>query len=117
MLPSESFPTQIRATCHGRRTKTKKRESFANVIHLGISAAAGKLGAVVGSAMMTPLLDAHGLAVVLIICAIVALLGAIHTFFFTVETLGKSLEQLNSNNNKPTSSVYVGSPTPSHYYV
>lgn len=80
VLPSESFPTEIRATCHG------------------ISAASGKLGAVIGSAMMKPLLNAHGLATVLVVCACVAFLGGIFTFLFTVETLGKSLEQLNTTN-------------------
>jgi MFS transporter, PHS family, inorganic phosphate transporter len=66
----------------------------------GISAACGKLGAALGSAFMSPILESRGLPTVLIICAIVAFLGAIHTFFFTVETLGKSLEQINTT-NKP----------------
>ena len=111
VLPSESFPTEIRATCHGmlreeRReaktiTKKKKQEVYTNsllLFYLGISAACGKLGAVVGSAMMQPLLDNHGLATVLVVCAVVAFTGAVFTFLFTVETLGKSLEQINTTN-------------------
>eukprot|EP01111_Echinosteliopsis_oligospora_P011046 TRINITY_DN3543_c0_g4_i1.p1 TRINITY_DN3543_c0_g4~~TRINITY_DN3543_c0_g4_i1.p1 ORF type:complete len:171 (-),score=49.77 TRINITY_DN3543_c0_g4_i1:78-590(-) len=82
VLPSESFPTEIRATAHG------------------LSAAAGKLGAVVGAALMTPFLDHYGLRVVLLLCAAVAMSGAVHTFFFTVETLGKSLEQINEENTQ-----------------
>jgi len=79
VLPAESFPTVIRATCHG------------------ISAASGKLGAVIGGAGLEPLLHAFGrdeeklkkgLALVLYVCAGLALLGAGWTYIFTVDHTG-----------------------------
>lgn len=77
VLPSEVFPTAVRATLHG------------------FSAAAGKLGAVVGSAGMGVVASEEAnIPYVFIVCAIVALLGAITTFFCVPETLGKSLEEL-----------------------
>jgi len=76
VLPSESFPTEVRATCHG------------------ISAAAGKIGAVIGAAGMAPILDKYGLSTVFYICAVVAAVGSIVNFFFTRETRGLSLEEI-----------------------
>ena len=66
--------TEIRATCHG------------------ISAAAGKLGAVIGSAALAPALNAHGLPAVMFACGAVALVGAACTVGFTKETMGVELE-------------------------
>lgn len=65
VIPSESFPTRARATCHG------------------ISAACGKLGAVIGSSGLKPLLKATNLQTILIVCAAVSLIGAIWTAIFT----------------------------------
>ena len=62
VLPSEVFPTEVRATCHG------------------ISAAAGKIGAVVGGAALRPVLDSHGLGTVMVVCGAVALLGFACTY-------------------------------------
>jgi PHS family inorganic phosphate transporter-like MFS transporter len=64
---------EIRATCHG------------------ISAAAGKLGAVIGSAALAPCLSAYGLSAVMFACGGVALLGAVTTVVFTKETMGVEL--------------------------
>jgi len=64
-IPVEVYPTVIRATCHG------------------ISAAAGKVGAVIGAAAFSPMEEAFGLGTVLVCCGVVALLGAVFTFFFT----------------------------------
>lgn len=66
-IPVEVYPTVIRATCHG------------------ISAAAGKVGAVIGAAAFSPMEEAFGLGTVLISCGVVALLGAVFTFFFTAD--------------------------------
>jgi MFS family permease len=86
VIPAEAFPTRAKATCHG------------------ISAASGKLGAVIGAAMMSPLLDWYGnatpeaaqkgLALVLYACAAVSVLGFVWTFFFTQETSKISIEHL-----------------------
>lgn len=86
VIPAEAFPTRAKATCHG------------------ISAASGKLGAVIGAAMMSPLLDWYGsatpeasqkgLALVLYACAAVSVIGFIWTFFFTQETSKISIEHL-----------------------
>lgn len=77
VLPSELFPTYLRATLHG------------------ISAAAGKLGAVVGAAAMGVFAgDQDNIPMIFLACAAVALVGAVLTLLCVPETLGKSLEQL-----------------------
>jgi len=76
VLPSESFPTEVRATCHG------------------ISAASGKLGAVIGATAMAPILSHYGLEVVFYICGMVSMLGAFITFIGIKETRGHSLDEL-----------------------
>lgn len=95
VLPSESFPTESRATCHG------------------ISAAAGKVGAVVGASMMAPILSSHGVPTVLYICGVVSFfgkkkikeqtyllfIGAICTYFFIKETRGLSLEEVTNTDS------------------
>jgi len=63
ILATESFPTSIRSTCSG------------------ISAAMGKLGAVVGAFGMTSVLEAYDLKVVFIICGVISFMGAIVTIF------------------------------------
>lgn len=76
VLPSELFPAEIRATCHG------------------LSAAAGKLGAVIGGAALRPVMDGFGLSAVMYFCGIAAILGLIMTYFFIPEPLGRSLDDL-----------------------
>eukprot|EP00606_Chrysophyceae_sp_TOSAG23-5_P001508 GSChrysophyteH2.ASY1.ANO1.687.1 assembled CDS len=61
LLPSEMFPKSIRSTCNG------------------ISAAAGKLGAVVGAYMYGPLADATSFPFVFVFCGCGCILGAIVT--------------------------------------
>eukprot|EP01132_Coremiostelium_polycephalum_P010755 gene10755-13163_t len=75
VIPSESFPTKVRATCHG------------------ISAAAGKIGAVIGGAAITPFKDAYGLDKTLMVCGGVAFVGFIFTLLLVKETMGKELEE------------------------
>jgi len=67
VIPIETYPTLIRATCHG------------------VSAAAGKLGAVAGVVAFAPCEQAFGLRAVLGFCGAVCLSGAALTFFFTRE--------------------------------
>jgi len=64
-IPVEVYPTVIRSTCHG------------------LSAAAGKIGAVIGTAAFSPIEDAVGIGFILSCCGVVALAGAGFTFFFT----------------------------------
>eukprot|EP00667_Euglena_gracilis_P007540 EG_transcript_7618 len=64
VLPTMVYSDTVRATCHG------------------LSAAAGKLGAVLGAAAMDPLLSAYGLRVVLYICGSIGVLGALVTVCF-----------------------------------
>ena len=61
LLPSEMFPKSIRSTCNG------------------ISAAAGKLGAVVGAYMYGPLADVTSFPFVFVFCGCGCILGAIVT--------------------------------------
>jgi len=65
MLPAEVYPTVVRATCHG------------------LSAAAGKLGAAIGTVAFSPAEEAFGIQVVLISCGVVCLTGALFTVGFT----------------------------------
>ncbi|KAA8499835.1 putative inorganic phosphate transporter 1-6 [Porphyridium purpureum] len=63
-LAAMVFPTQIRSTCHG------------------ISAAAGKAGALIGAAALRPIALAAGLEAVFGCCATISLVGAVITALF-----------------------------------
>lgn len=65
IIPVEVYPTLVRATCHG------------------ISAAAGKTGAVIGAAAFSPMDDTFGIETVLFCCSLVCLSGALMTYVFT----------------------------------
>lgn len=69
VIPVEIYPTDIRATGHG------------------LSAAAGKIGAVIGAAAFAPVEHAYGIEVVLMSCGVVTIIGAIFTFFFTTDNV------------------------------
>lgn len=84
IVPAELFPARFRSTCHG------------------ISGAAGKVGAIVGSVGF--LWASHkkggngygkgiGMTAVLALLGVVSLIGCITTFLFTKETMGRSLEE------------------------
>lgn len=75
VLPSESFPTKVRATCHG------------------ISAAAGKIGAVIGGAAISPFFHSFGLGKTLLVCAGLAFAGFLLTLVVVKETMGKPIEE------------------------
>jgi MFS transporter, PHS family, inorganic phosphate transporter len=64
LIPSEVFPTVVRARCHG------------------VSAAMGKVGAAIGVAMMEPIKSQAGVATVFLVCGAVSLLGALVTVAF-----------------------------------
>lgn len=68
VIPVEIFPTHIRATGHG------------------ISAALGKLGAVLGSSIMPELLGSTGLSGVFILSAALSIIGIIFTYYMTDES-------------------------------
>jgi len=92
VIPSESFPTWARATCHG------------------ISAASGKLGAVVGTFGLGEIIETGGsgwtpLVIVLWICTGVSVAGVIWTYIFTRDMSTVSLEDLDAGN--------IHGPTPS----
>eukprot|EP01135_Chromosphaera_perkinsii_P011609 Nk52_evm1s2453 gene=Nk52_evmTU1s2453 len=70
MIPAEVFPTKVRATCHG------------------VSAASGKLGAVIGGAVLKPFLHSHGIDNVLIACGSIAFVGLIWTIVFIPQYKG-----------------------------
>ncbi|XP_050267984.1 probable inorganic phosphate transporter 1-9 [Quercus robur] len=80
IVPAGLFPARFRSTCHG------------------ISGAIGKVGAIIGSVGFVWASDGEktrGMTVslILIILAGVCLLGMAITFFFTHETMGRSLEE------------------------
>ena len=67
MLPQEVFPKRIRSSMNG------------------ISAAAGKFGAVIGAALFAPVDVYEGLTVTLVGCALLSLVGALMTFMLVVD--------------------------------
>jgi len=64
IAPAEVYPTLVRATCHG------------------FSAASGKVGAMIGTATITPAAEEFGLPPVFFTCAVVTAVGATLTYFF-----------------------------------
>ncbi|GMH20502.1 hypothetical protein Nepgr_022343 [Nepenthes gracilis] len=89
IVPAELFPARFRSTCHG------------------ISGAAGKVGALIGSvgflwAAHNKSTDGYpkgiGMTAVLVILGVVSLLGAVVTYLLTPETMGRSLEENESDN-------------------
>jgi len=74
ILPSETFPSNIRSTLNG------------------FSAAMGKAGATLGSAAFKPMADALGLQLTMVVCAAVALCGLLITFFFVEDRRGASMD-------------------------
>ena len=67
MLPVQVFPTRLRATAHG------------------FSASSGKVGAVIGTFLLSPAVAAFGLTAVMSVIAVLAVTGAAVTFLFRVE--------------------------------
>ncbi|XP_065864479.1 inorganic phosphate transporter 1-4-like [Euphorbia lathyris] len=75
VVPAEIFPARLRSTCHG------------------ISAACGKLGAIVGSFGFLYLSNGIGVRITLLIMAGVNFLGVLFTFLVP-ESKGRSLEEM-----------------------
>jgi MFS transporter, PHS family, inorganic phosphate transporter len=87
VIPTECFPTKVRATCHG------------------ISAASGKLGAVVGSYGIGALEvlggrgnanNFLGLRYVLVACGLISAFGGVWTMIFTKDMSGISIEEIDA---------------------
>lgn len=70
-IPAEVFPDNIAATC------------------FGISAAFGKLGALLGTALFGVIKDAFGVPAVFGICAVLSVLGLLLTILVTQDTQQK----------------------------
>ncbi|XP_076892281.1 putative inorganic phosphate transporter 1-9 [Bidens hawaiensis] len=79
IVPAELFPARFRATCHG------------------ISGAVGKVGAIIGTIgfLWASREPPHGFGVshTLTVMGVVCVLGFFVTYFFTRETMGRSLEE------------------------
>merc|ERR1712232_455854 len=73
ILPSETFPPEVRSTLNG------------------FSAAAGKCGAVVGSAVFKPVVDGLGTNVAFWGCTLCAVLGVFLTIFFIEDRRGRDM--------------------------
>lgn len=76
ILPSETFPFEIRAAMNG------------------FCAASGKLGATVGAAAFKPLLSSQGEDVVLLLCGAVSLLGLAVTYYCVEDRRGRAMASL-----------------------
>lgn len=72
VLPAEAFPVEVRTTFHG------------------LSAAAGKIGAVVGTFIYTPIANASGFASVMWLQFALSVLGAIVSVYCIAPTVGAS---------------------------
>jgi len=90
-IPGEVFPVDVAATCHG------------------ISAAAGKVGAVIGASLFDPMKVKYGLPVVFYACAVIAALGFLLTLVVTTDTreihLEKVDEEVDGNAQQSVASV------------
>merc|ERR1712039_518280 len=75
ILPSETFPYEVRTSLNG------------------FSAAAGKIGATLGSACFKPLSDAKGPEAAFFMCAVCAGLGVVLTVFFVEDRRSRGMEQ------------------------
>jgi MFS transporter, PHS family, inorganic phosphate transporter len=89
VYPAELFPVRVRTTCHG------------------IAAAAGKVGAFIGTYALTALVPGIGLSKTSVIVAGVSLLGLLVTVTMLPEPKGSSLEDI-TENRFPTSAVALG---------
>ena len=82
ILPVELYPTKVRATGHG------------------FAAAAGKFGAVLGVFFLPVIQEKWGISAVMFSVAGVTFLGFLVTVIFKVETMGKSLDQIQAEQAK-----------------
>ena len=78
ILPTEVFPTSLRASGHG------------------LAAASGKFGAAIGIFLLPVIEKNLGIGWTLAMVAIASFLGLLITWFFGVETRGQSLEETGS---------------------
>lgn len=74
IIPAEAFPTRLRGTCHG------------------ISAACGKLGALLGTAALPFVEATQGLPCVYLACGAAAMIGVVLTSIFTPRAPDKGSE-------------------------
>ena len=79
VLPTETFPTEVKST------------------FFGLSAAAGKMGAVVGGYGFDPFIDHVGFAWLYVMCAGVALLGVVVTHYFIEDDPTQTKDQDSGN--------------------
>ncbi|KAG4983732.1 hypothetical protein AAZX31_10G176100 [Glycine max] len=86
VVPAEIFPARLRSTCHG------------------ISAAAGKAGAMVGAFGYLYTQNAIGLRNTLIVLGVVNFLGLLFTFLVP-ESKGKSLEEMSGEAEEETTAA------------
>jgi MFS transporter, PHS family, inorganic phosphate transporter len=90
VYPAEIFPVRVRTTCHG------------------IAAAAGKIGAFIGTYALAALLPRIGLSETSAIVAGVSVLGLLVTMALLPEPKGASLEDFTEENRFPSSAVALG---------
>ena len=84
MLPAETFPPSIRSTCNG------------------VSAAVGKMGAIVGAAAFAPFDRDEGLTLTLGLCTVFSIMGALLTTLFTVGGRKNAVGGVAADGGSPT---------------
>lgn len=80
ILPAELFPTSIRATAHG------------------FAAGIAKLGTALGIVIVPLINDLYGISTMLLVMLILTIIAIMITILFKIETTGRSLEEISSNN-------------------
>ncbi|KAH7532248.1 hypothetical protein JRO89_XSUnG0007900 [Xanthoceras sorbifolium] len=92
VVSAEIFPARLRSTCHG------------------ISAAAGKVGAMVGAIGFSTAMHAIGLRKIFLILGVINFLGMMFTFLVP-ESKGKSLEEISGEVDVETADAENGTST------
>ncbi|KAH3742755.1 major facilitator superfamily protein [Pelomyxa schiedti] len=95
VIPGEIYSTEIRATCHG------------------ISAAAGKLGAIIGSLFFEPVASAWGYQVTFAVCSGIAIAGLIITIACVPEPMNTQLISATTTTSHHTDPTTSNSTPPS----
>lgn len=85
-----NFGPNATTFCLPAETFAKEDRSFFN----GVSAAVGKMGAVIGASLFKVLLDDYGLRYTFLVCAIICLTGTATTVFFVKDQRGKTMQEI-----------------------
>ncbi|KAA0157442.1 hypothetical protein FNF29_00018 [Cafeteria roenbergensis] len=90
VIPSEVFPTRARATCHGISAASGKLGAVVGSYGIGAMEALGKAGTAKGA------MNTLGLRFVLVACGIISIIGTVWSMAFTPNMEGVSMEDIDN---------------------